>query len=336
MDRARWAPAADGGVDSLTGTSLAAGTPAGRGGSGRSAKGAGRRRAVPSCVAPCVCLCVSPCVSTSCARVCGAVCLRGRSRGAPLGQPPSLGRAAWPRPAPRVCLQHCGARPVSGGPGLHWPQPTDLSTACAQVTAQRSRPRERWLRGLRLSLLAHMVSGASVCWWMGWRLLQSSRWGRRVLPALLSHRWCLEHGGFMGLTCVHLRLQIRATPSASSGLTGGVGGEGHGQGLRSRGPVLDWSFLRAGMGSPDPHPALAALAGLPRRGHRSGEERPLSWGARVLPSTGRQAGRELQAQLVLPPFVGLGSAQGSPRMSPREQAGGRQGRPCHSLISTQA
>lgn len=181
-----------------------------------------------------------------------------------------------------------------------------------------------------------MVSGASVCWWMGWRLLQSSRWGRRVLPALLSHGWCLEHGGFMGLTCVHLRLQIRATPSASSGLTGGVGGEGRGQGLRSRGPVLDWSFLRAGMGSPDPHPALAALAGLPRRGHRSGEERPLSWGARVLPSTGRQAGRELQAQLVLPPFVGLGSAQGSPRMSPREQAGGRQGRPCHSLISTQA
>lgn len=138
MDRARWAPAADGGVDSLTGTSSAAGTPAGRGGSGRSAKGAGRRRAVPSCVAPCVCLCVSPCVSTSCARVCGAVCLRGRSRGAPLGQPPSLGRAAWPRPAPRVCLQHCGARPVSGGPGLHWPQPTDLSTACAQVTAQRA------------------------------------------------------------------------------------------------------------------------------------------------------------------------------------------------------
>lgn len=291
MDRARWAPAADGGVDSLTGTSSAAGTPAGRGGSGRSAKGAGRRRAVPSCVAPCVCLCVSPCVSTSCARVCGAVCLRGRSRGAPLGQPPSLGRAAWPRPAPRVCLQHCGARPVSGGPGLHWPQPTDLSTACAQVTAQRSRPRERWLRGLRLSLLAHMVSGASVCWWMGWRLLQSSRWGRRVLPALLSHGWCLEHGGFMGLTCVHLRLQIRATPSASSGLTGGVGGEGHGQGLRSRGPVLDWSFLRAGHGltRPPPCSGSAGWAAPERPPFRGGKAAELGG---PCPPQHREAGRE--------------------------------------------
>lgn len=58
----------------------------------------------------------------------------------------------------------------------------------------------------------------------------------------------------MGLTCVPLRLQIRAMPDASPGLMGRVGGEERGQGLRSRGLVLDCSFLRAGMGSPYPHP----------------------------------------------------------------------------------
>lgn len=141
MDRARWAPAADGGVDSLTGTSLAAGTPAGRGGSGRSAKGAGRRRAVPSCVAPCcvapcVCLCVSLCVSTSCARVCGAVCLRGRSRGARWGSP-----LPWGAPRGPALLPACVCSTAAPVPSPEDPGCTGLSRLTSALPVLRSRPR---------------------------------------------------------------------------------------------------------------------------------------------------------------------------------------------------
>lgn len=157
-----------------------------------------------------------------------------------------------------------------------------------------------------------VVSGASVCWWMGWRLLQSSRWARRVLPALLSHGRRLEHGGFVGLICVHLRLQIRVMPSTGPGLTGGVGGEGHGQRLSSCGPVLDWNFLRAGMGSPCLHPGSgsAGWAAPERPPFREGKAAELGG---PCPPQHREAGRQgAQGPVAAPPTCGSGfSSRGS-------------------------
>lgn len=210
-----------------------------------------------------------------------------------------------------MCLQQCGSRPILGGPTAALASADyGLSTGCAQVTAQGSRPRERWLRDPQLSLLVHVVSGASACWGMWWQLLQSCRWAWRVLPALLSHGCCLERGGFMGLTCVHLRLQIRARHSASPGLTGGVGGEGRGQRLRSRGLVLDWSFLRASVGSPYPHPGsgCAGWAALDRPPFRRGKATRLGGPS---PPQHREAGRQgAQGPAGAPSTCGSGFCSG--------------------------
>lgn len=170
VDRAQQAPATNGNVDSDR-HFLGNRNACQEGRLGRFCSGDGESQ---GCAQLCGVLRVhvrESCASTSCARVhsmCAALFALEVVAGLPRwGSLLPWGAPRGPGPAHPVCLQWCGARPVWGGPRAALASANcGLSTACAQVMAQRSRPRGCWLRGPQLSLLVHVVARASVCWWM--------------------------------------------------------------------------------------------------------------------------------------------------------------------------